>query len=126
MKRMKKCVLLAENDRFLADIYRKKFEQEEYKVLLVQNGESCIKEAEKKLPDIIILDVLLSGIDGFSVIEHLKKNLKTKDIPIIIFTQIAQKEDVKRGLKLGVEYILKAHVKPDDILKKVEEILNIE
>lgn len=123
---MKKCVLLAENDQFLADIYRKKFEQEDYKVLIVQNGVSCIKEAEKKLPDIIILDVLLPGLDGFSVVEHLKKTAKTKEIPIIIFTQIAQKEDVKRGFLLGVEYILKSHVKPDDILRRVDDILNIQ
>jgi len=117
-------ILIAEEDAFLGEIYKKRLEEAGYKVTLVNNGDACIREVEKKTPRLVILDILLPKLDGFSVIDVLKKNLKTKHIPLIVFTHLGQKEDVKRALHLGAhEYILKSHVKPEDLLLKIQGIL---
>lgn len=117
-------IVLAEEDKFLADIYKKKMELAGYKVTWVGNGEAALKEVEKKSPRLVILDVLLPKLDGFQVLETLKNASKTKHIPVIIFTHLGQKEDVVRALHLGAhDYILKPHTRPDDLIAKIEDIL---
>ena len=117
-------VLLAEDDTFLADIYKKKFEMEGMKVNVCDNGEKCLTEAQKKKPDIIILDILLPKLDGFTALERLKKNPDTKAIPVLLLTNLGQKEDVKKGLSLGaVDYLIKAHFKPTEIVDKIRKVL---
>lgn len=117
-------ILLAEEDKFLGEIYKKKLENVGYKVTLVANGAACVKEVEKKIPRIVILDLLIPKLDGFNVLDVLKKNPKTKHIPIIIFTHLGQKEDVKKALHLGAhDYILKHHAKPEDLIEKIQQIL---
>ena len=117
-------VLLAEDDTFLADIYKKKFEMEGMKVNVCDNGEKCLTEAQKKKPDIIILDILLPKLDGFTALERLKKNPDTKAIPVLLLTNLGQKEDVKKGLSLGaVDYLIKAHFKPSEIVDKIRKVL---
>lgn len=119
-------IVFAEEDSFLGEIYKKKLEGAGYKVILVRNGEACLREVEKKVPRIVVMDVLLPQVDGFRVLETMKKNAKTKHIPVIILTHLGQKEDVKKAHDLGAhDYILKSHTKPDDLIAKIQEILTI-
>ena len=95
-----------------------------YKVTIVDNGESCIREVQKKNPRLLVMDILLPRVDGFQVIETIKKNTKTEHIPIVVFTHLGQKEDVKKALSLGAStYLLKSHGKPEDLLAKIQEML---
>lgn len=115
MAEEKKHILLVEDDNFLANIYKTKFEMEGFKVSVAENGELGLKDAIKKQPDIILLDILLPKMDGFTVLEHLKDEEDTKDIPVVLLTNLGQKDDVERGLKLGaVDYLIKAHFKPSE------------
>ena len=66
-------VLLAEDDSFLANIYKTKFEMEGFKIIHAENGEKALEEAKKKKPSIVLLDILMPKMDGFSVLEELKK-----------------------------------------------------
>lgn len=119
-------ILLVEDDVFLSGIYQKKFEMEGYKVTAAGNGERGLEEAKKKKPDIILLDILLPKLDGFSVLEALKKDSSTKNIPVILLTNLGQKDDVERGLEGGaVDYLIKTHFKPSEIVDKVRHILKI-
>ncbi len=119
-------VLLVEDDSFLANIYKTKFEMEKFKVTLAQNGEEGLEMAEKKKPDIILLDILMPKMDGFAVLEELKKKSATKDIPVILLTNLGQKDDVERGLEMGaVDYLIKAHTKPSETVQKVKSALKI-
>ena len=119
-------VLLVEDDSFLANIYKTKFEMEKFKVILAENGEEGLDMAQKKKPDIILLDILMPKMDGFAVLEELKKNLGTKDIPVILLTNLGQKDDVERGLEMGaVDYLIKAHTKPSETVQKVKSALKI-
>ena len=117
-------VLLVEDDTFLLDIYKKKFEMEGIKVSTCDNGEKCLTDVKKKKPDIILLDILLPKLDGFSVLEKLKTDSATKSIPVILLTNLGQRDDVERGLKLGAfDYLIKAHFKPSEIVDKIKKAL---
>ncbi len=79
-----------------------------FKVLVVEDGESAIKIAESALPDLILLDVILPGIDGFETCRLLKSNSATQDIPVIFISGLIDKIETVKGLNLGaVDYITK-------------------
>ena len=117
-------VLIVEDDVFLSGIYQKKFEMEGFKVTMAGDGEIGWQTAKKKKPDIILLDILLPKLDGFAVLEKLKKDGETKNIPVILLTNLGQKDDVEKGIKLGaVDYLIKAHFKPSETVAKVKKAL---
>ncbi|MSU75055.1 MAG: response regulator [Candidatus Magasanikbacteria bacterium] len=117
-------VLLVEDDTFLAGIYQKKFEMENFKVSVAGDGEKGLADAKKKKPDIILLDILLPKLDGFGVLAKLKADAATKKIPVILLTNLGQKDDVEKGLEAGaVDYLIKAHFKPSEVVEKVRIVL---
>ena len=125
-KNSKPHVLLVEDDVFLSGIYQKKFEMEGYKVTAVDNGEKVLPEAKKKMPDIILLDILLPKMDGFTILSKLKEDEGLKNIPVILLTNLGQKDDVEKGLQMGaVDYLIKAHFKPSEVVDKIKTVLHI-
>ncbi len=119
-------VLLVEDDEFLANIYKTKFEMEGFKVSVALNGEAGLADVKKKCPDIVILDILLPKMDGFVVLEKLKADPETKHVPVILLTNLGQKDDVEKGLKLGAaDYLIKAHFKPSETVEKVKKVLHV-
>lgn len=119
-------ILLVEDDIFLANIYKTKFDMEGFKVSVSENGEEGLSDAKKKKPDIILLDILLPKMDGFTVLQKLKSDESVKEIPVILLTNLGQKDDVSKGLEMGaVDYLIKAHFKPSEVASKVREILKI-
>lgn len=119
-------VLLVEDDEFLSGIYQKKFEMEGFKISTADNGEKGLAEAKKKKPDIILLDILLPKLDGFAVLEQLKADSVMKNIPVVLLTNLGQKDDVQKGLDAGaVDYLIKAHFKPSEIVEKVRKVLKL-
>ncbi|KKQ41338.1 MAG: Two component transcriptional regulator, winged helix family [Candidatus Magasanikbacteria bacterium GW2011_GWA2_37_8] len=119
-------VFLVEDDAFLSDIYSKKFTMEGFKVVTADNGEKGLADIKKKMPDIVLLDILLPKLDGFAVLEKLKADPATKDIPVILLTNLGQKDDVDKGLQGGaVDYLIKAHFKPSEVVDKVKKVLQL-
>lgn len=119
-------VLLVEDDVFLSSIYQKKFEMEGYKVSLADNGEKALVEVKKKKPDIVMLDILLPKLDGFAVLEKLKADSEVKNIPVILLTNLGQKDDVEKGLQMGAaDYLIKAHFKPSEVVDKIKQVLHL-
>jgi len=120
-------VMLVEDDEFLSDIYHKKFEMEGFKISSADNGEKGLEEIKKKKPDIILLDILMPKMDGFTVLEKLKEDDSIKDIPVILLTNLGQKDDVQKGLEKGaVDYLIKAHFKPSEVVDKIKKVLGKE
>jgi DNA-binding response OmpR family regulator len=94
-------VLLVEDDTFLQNIYRTKFEMEGFKVSSATSGDEGLADVKKKKPDIVLLDILLPKMDGFAILEHIKKDPEIKDIPVILLTNLGQKDDVDKGIEMG-------------------------
>jgi len=117
-------ILIVEDDAFLAGIYSNKFDKEGFEVFLAGDGETGLKLAQTKHPDIMLLDILMPKLDGFEVLEKIKASEATRDIPVILLTNLGQKEDVDKGLKLGAaDYLIKAHFMPAETVEKVRKVL---
>jgi len=89
----KKKILLVEDTHPTIDLIREILSKVNYDVFISTNGESGISKAEINLPDLILLDILMPGIDGFETCKRLKSNDKTKDIPIIFMSALAESFD---------------------------------
>jgi putative two-component system response regulator len=97
-----------------------------FEVLVSQNGESALKRAEETHPDIILLDVMMPGMDGFETCCQLKENDVTKDIPIMFMTALVETVEKVKGFALGaVDYITKP-IEPEEVLARVTTHLTIQ
>lgn len=120
----KKKVLIVEDDMFVRDIYHVKFEKENFEVVLAENGVEAIRKLEDKTPDIILLDMVMPYMDGMEVLKKIKENVAWRNIPIIMLTNISEKEKVTEGMEYGInEYLIKSHFTPSEVVGKVRELL---
>ncbi|MCI0479399.1 response regulator [Candidatus Uhrbacteria bacterium] len=117
-------ILLIEDDAFLAGIYARKFELAGFDVSLATNGEDGLRLAQKDPPSLVLLDLVLPKLDGFEVLARLKEDPATRGIPVLILSNLGQKEDVERCMAQGAAgYVIKAHALPDETVKKAKDIL---
>jgi len=124
MSKNKTSVLIIEDDSYISDMYRIKLESENFAVTTTGDGIAGIKMLEKQKPDIVLLDVVMPKVDGFSVLKTIKRNQALKEIPIVLLTNLSQKENIERGFELGAEsYIIKAHFTPSEVVEKIKGIL---
>jgi CheY-like chemotaxis protein len=123
-KENKAQILLVEDDTFLVEMYTTKFELEGFAVTSAEDGVKGLEMAKKEQPDIILLDILMPKMDGFAVLDALKKDKSTAEIPVVLLTNLGQKEDVKKGFEKGaVGYLIKAHFMPSEVVEKIKKIL---
>ena len=121
---MEKKILVIEDDKFLRELITQKLNREDFEVAEAIDGEEGIEKIKTEKPDLVLLDLILPGIDGFEVLSQAKKDPSLASIPVIILSNLGQKEDVERGLKLGaVDYLIKAHFTPKEIIEKVKNAL---
>lgn len=113
-------ILIVEDDKFLRELIVKKLTKEGYEVSEAIDGEEGIKKIKSEKPDLILLDLILPGIDGFEVLSKMKDDPLLSSTPVIILSNLGQKEDVEKGLKLGaIDYLIKAHFTPGEIIEKI-------
>jgi len=97
---------------------------EGYLVASAYDGESGLALAEKEQPDLILLDLILPKKDGFHVLEELKKQKGTKDIPVIVFTNLGDTKDIERAIELGATtYLVKANYSLSEVIEKIRRSL---
>ena len=102
-----------------------KFELEKFVVYSAEDGIKGLKLAKEKKPDIILLDILLPKMNGFEVLEKLKSSPETKDIPVILLSNLNQKNEVEKGLSLGaVDFMIKAHFMPSEVVENIKKVIN--
>lgn len=126
MANTKKQILVVEDDQFLRGLMVKKLESEDFDVMQAVDGESGLRLAREKKPDLILLDLVLPGIDGFEVLKQLKADSDTADMQVVVLSNLGQKDDIDRALSLGAkDYLIKAHFTPGDIVGKVKVLLSV-
>lgn len=122
---MAKKILLVEDDQTISWIYKTKFESEGYVVALAMNGADALVLAKQEKPDIILLDVIIPQLDGFTVLEELKKDDTTKNVPVIMLTNLGTDEDREKGKTMGaVDYLVKANLTPMEVSDSVKKYLS--
>ncbi|MFA6048079.1 MAG: response regulator [Parcubacteria group bacterium] len=121
---MAKKILIVEDDSFVMDIYHTKLTQEGFKVSTAANGMEALKKLEKERPDLILLDIIMPYVDGLEVLKKVRMMEQMKSVPIILLTNLSQKEEVDEGLALGAnDYLIKSHFTPSEVLEKINKYL---
>ncbi len=117
-------VLFVEDDPSVAQMYKLKLELDGYAVEVAPDGEVALKMATEDPPDIIFLDIRLPKLDGLAVLQSLRDDGRTKEVPVVILSNYSERELVERGLKLGaLEYLIKSQTTPAKLAGGVESWL---
>jgi len=120
---MKK-ILFIEDEEALQITFGDILQREKYEVIKALDGEIGLRLAKSEKPDLIILDLVLPKIHGFEVLKTLKKDKETKDIPVIILTNLERPKDVEQALDLGATtYLVKTNYGLEDVIDKVKKVL---
>jgi CheY-like chemotaxis protein len=121
---MFKKILLIEDDKFLRELMNKKLLTLGYDVVSAADGESGLVMIKETKPDVVLLDLILPGINGFEVLEKAKQDPEIANIPVVILSNLGQGEDIEKGLALGAkDFLVKAHFTPQEIVNKLKTIL---
>ena len=117
-------MLIVDDDEFLLEMYAIKFKEEGFAVEIAKSGQDALEKAASAHPDIVLLDVVLPEMDGFSILQKMRSEKKSDGPLIIMLTNLSQKDDTERGLRLGADdYIVKAHYTPSEVVEKVRKLL---
>lgn len=120
-----KTILFIEDESALQKTVGEILKQEGYEVISALNGEVGLKLAQRKTPDLILLDLVLPKLHGFKVLKKLKENSETKNIPVIVLTNLEGIEDIDKAIELGAQsYLVKAQYELKELVEKVKKILN--
>jgi CheY-like chemotaxis protein len=116
-------VLIVEDDQAIAEMYRIQLVADGYRVRVVGTATDALTAIDRREPDLVLLDVLLPGRDGFAVLEHLRQALEPAP-PVVILSNYGEPSMVDRGLSLGaIDYFVKSRVTPDIVSRSIPEWL---
>ena len=117
-------ILIIEDDDFLRSLAVTKLEKEGFTVAMAANGQEGITAISAHNPSLIILDLMLPIMSGFEVLEQLKTNEATKDIKVVVFSNLGEESDIKRCLDLGAnDYLVKANFTLDELVEKIKTLM---
>jgi len=125
-EKQSKTVMVIDDEIDMASLMKMELEMEGYRVLVSNNGKSGLMIMQEDRPDLILLDLMMTGLDGFGVLEELKKNETMESIPVLIVSARGTDQDIQQALDLGAnDYICKPF-HPAVLLKKVKAFLEQE
>jgi CheY-like chemotaxis protein len=128
MENKKPKVLIVDDDKFLLNMYSIKFSKNNFEVSSATTGEEALNKIKDGYsPDIILLDIVMPGMDGFEILDTLKKNSIAPNALIIMLTNQGQLADIEKAKSFGISgYIIKATTIPSEVVSEVERIYNLQ
>ncbi len=119
----KKTIVLVEDDQFLSSMYAERLGMEGFHVKTAADGAAGLKLVSEAPPDLVLLDILLPEMDGLTVLKRLRGNAATAKTPVIMLTNLSQPEEIKQATDLGaIDYLVKAHFIPSEVVEKVKAV----
>jgi two-component system alkaline phosphatase synthesis response regulator PhoP len=117
-------ILLVEDEEYLAKMYQVEFELADFKVRWAKDGEEALSLASVTSPQIIVCDIMLPKMDGLTVLQKLKADEHTSDIPVIILTNYGDQKNMKTAFSLGAaDFVVKYFATPKEVIEKVKGVL---
>lgn len=117
-------VLIVEDDTFLAGLLTERLRRENILFDLATRGEEVLEKVRHIMPQLIILDLVLPGIDGYEVLSRLKADKNMANIPVLILSNLGQKQEIDRGMRLGASgFLIKASLDLDEIIEIINTFL---
>lgn len=124
MSEKKVKVLVVDDDVTLREMYAERIKMEGYEIEIAENGDEGIKKAKSFKPDVILLDIMMPGTNGFGVLSALQKDDQTKAIPIIMLSALIQEENKVKSKESGArDYIVKSETTPANVIEKIKQAL---
>ncbi len=127
-KKVEAKILIIEDDQFLRDLLKTKLEKENFIVTTAIDGPGGMEKIVSEQPEIILLDIILPGIDGFEILKRVRTNadMKIAKVPIILLSNLGQEADVEKGRALGGDdYLIKSNFSIDEIIEKIRNVLTL-
>lgn len=120
----KKTILLVEDDSFVTEIYETKIRKEGFEVVAVENGLKAVEILKNITPNLILLDIIMPYMDGLEVLKKVKSDERLKKIPVILLTNLSEKEKIEEALGIGADdYLIKSHFTPSEVIGKINAAL---
>jgi CheY-like chemotaxis protein len=117
-------ILLAEDDRILRKAGEVSLKKKGYEVICAVDGEDALAKARDHKPDLVLLDVMMPRLNGFEVLHALKSEAGTRDIPVIMLTNLEQPADIQRAKAAGAHsYLVKSNMNLDDLAARIKDAL---
>lgn len=122
---MNKKILIVEDEEILRSLLSDKLREEGFEVIEAIDGETGLEKIKKEKPDLVLLDLVLPGIDGYEVLRRAKEDSETAKVPIMVLSNLGQQEEIKKALDLGARsYLIKSNFSLEEISQKINEIIN--
>ena len=120
----KKQLLLVEDDLLIRELYKRQMELSDLSTDAFDNGIDAIAAAQKKIYDLILLDIMMPKMNGLEVLKILKGDEKTKSMPVYLLTNLGQDSILQEGMKLGAAgFLIKASYTPAELIVEVKKVL---
>lgn len=117
-------ILLIEDDPLMINLYKKVFQKHNFEVSVAERGADGLKQVKEFKPDLVLLDVMMPEMDGFEVLKKIKSDETTKDVAVVVLSNLTGSEDAQRALEMGaLKYLIKSEHDPREIVEIAEEIL---
>ncbi len=121
---MNKKILIVEDDSFLQGLASTKLEKEGFTVTAASSGDDALKLLKTDVPDCILLDLILPGMDGFEVLRNVREAGATRAVPVIVFSNLSEDTDIKHAKDLGAtDYMIKSNFTLDELADRIKELL---
>ena len=117
-------ILIVDDDAFIRRPLEFFLTEEGYQADTAVDGHECLEKVALQRPDLIFLDVMMPGLDGFSVCQALKRDRRYADIPIIMLSARGQEHDRARGLAAGADEYLTKPYSPSELLRRIRQMLS--
>ncbi len=119
-----KHVLIVEDDRFIAEVYTTKLVSEGFDVVVAEDGTEALQKIEKKLPNLVLLDLLMPKMNGIEVLEKINKDSRFGSIRVVVLTNASEKDYISQAMKLGAsDYLIKSNFTPDEVVERIKDKL---
>jgi two-component system, OmpR family, alkaline phosphatase synthesis response regulator PhoP len=119
---MPRKILAVDDEKHIVRLVQVNLERQGYEVVTANDGKEALKKVEEERPDLVVLDVMMPYMDGFEVLQNLRRNSATRDIPVIMLTAKAQDADVFKGWQSGVGCYLTKPFNPMELISFVKRI----
>lgn len=119
---MPKKILAVDDEKHIVKLVQVNLERHGYEVITAYDGKEALQKVEEERPDLVVLDVMMPYMDGFEVLQNLRRNPSTRDIPVIMLTAKAQDADVFHGWQSGVDCYLTKPFNPMELISFVKRI----
>lgn len=118
---MEKSILIIEDDEFLGTLAGTKFRNEGINITIVNSGEDAVEFLKSEIPSLILLDLMLPNMSGYEVLKSIRSNESTKDLTVLVFSNLGDREDISKAEEAGAtEFLVKSSFTLDELVEKVK------